>query len=555
MGAQPSKRSRDENRGLWTKSKRRLRLGFGFFKPRRGESNGTWRQGGNGVGQWDEREIAPYNLGQDTDMEGLSLAYPVSTDHAPHHSSLNNRRAHEVPDPGRHPQMYQEPPAVPKAEPPQSQSRGRSRSRPQTELHPQPEWTSEQDSRTRHELHRGQIPVLPQHEHRPQFSQPGAVNGHSHNHPNEPRTARHHPHDTDDISNWGQTYTHRHQHHARTNPGREPQPHPQSQHQFQSYLQPQHQSQQAQPFRQPQIHHQPQSRSHRQPPPLPLPQPQSGYQLGPIPPPPPQSQSRSRSQSRPRPQPQTQPFFEPPPRAPRAHSRPRHPPQPQQGHFQSHPQHQPHPLLQVSSQGPPHPRPHSQPRRSPQPHPQQQTQPQQYSQPQPLSRLAQPQLDTNDAHGHGHGRRFFRPGEPGHPAYKPISSEFMQRYGRGQNAVAKPTEHRGHGHTGPVFPPGSANINFAHEPTNGHANGWATNNLINPSSDLRQDGGEYYDRRHGGRAAERRAQEESATGSMMYYRPGDPNHPSVKPISSRFKQRYGAQEQMGRMQDQNFRYD
>lgn len=62
----------------------------------------------------------------------------------------------------------------------------------------------------------------------------------------------------------------------------------------------------------------------------------------------------------------------------------------------------------------------------------------------------------------------------------------------------------------------------------------------------------HYDRREGEMAAERRVPKSSrkkvattentlsvATAPTKFYRPGDPNHPSVKPISSDFKRRHG----------------
>lgn len=59
-----------------------------------------------------------------------------------------------------------------------------------------------------------------------------------------------------------------------------------------------------------------------------------------------------------------------------------------------------------------------------------------------------------------------------------------------------------------------------------------------------------YDRRLGEMAAQKRAEQGSSGRPMKYYRPGDPSHPSVKPISAGFKQKQAALDQLSKQRKQ-----
>lgn len=146
------------------------------------------------------------------------------------------------------------------------------------------------------------------------------------------------------------------------------------------------------------------------------------------------------------------------------------------------------------------------------------------------------------------GQRFYRPGEPGHPAYRPTSAQFMHRYGMGQNAIVKRKRTGEEPATSTKSLSRSLSDDTLDEPDEDKINADKVplDNVLDADT---------YDAVFGRKTDdESDGEAQGGDGSwkrpMKFYRPGDPNHQAVRPITSAFKRKYMAQEELARMQNE-----
>lgn len=157
------------------------------------------------------------------------------------------------------------------------------------------------------------------------------------------------------------------------------------------------------------------------------------------------------------------------------------------------------------------------------------------------------------------GKRFYRPGEAGHPAYRPTSAEWKRRHGEGQNAIVKGKAKK---HTTPAA---MTAVSTATTPAIGPRRSEQTSQIS--SSEVRSEQAveeansadnvlntETYDKPfHDSELAQQEGEEEKEAHGplpMKFYRPGDPDHQAVRPITDRFKRKYAAMEGLNKIQNE-----
>ncbi|KAF5355179.1 hypothetical protein D9756_005472 [Leucocoprinus leucothites] len=165
------------------------------------------------------------------------------------------------------------------------------------------------------------------------------------------------------------------------------------------------------------------------------------------------------------------------------------------------------------------------------------------------------------------GKRFYRPGEVGHPAYKPTSTEWMRRHGMGQNALVK---RKAKNHTtnssagalakstteptssGALESPNTPGALVKGEADTSRANKVPLDNVLDAET---YDGmfhkSEIVQRVQGGQ----NDKEPQELREMKFYRPGDPDHQAVRPVTDKFKRKHSALASLSRLQNEFVQYD